>query len=175
MAEQVPPQLMEEINRAYAAITSIHNIVVKAQEDIEEEESWDTCVEIADKAMSEAGPIALSWVLKNPYKTVRRMAPRMISENIRKKINEDTTLFGDKIRDLLDNVSNAQNKAQLYSAFTKLIDAVKQMKDTWKIIHEYAKPVPQEEPRKERLRGGRTRRTHRKRNRNHRKRTQRKR
>jgi hypothetical protein len=169
MAEQVPPQLMEEINLAYTAITHIREIVVKAQEDIEEEESWDTCVEIADKAISEAGPIAISWVLKNPYKTVRRMAPHMISENIRKKINQDTTLFGDKIRDLLDNVSNAQNKAQMHSAFTKLIDAVERMEDTWKIIHHYAKPVPQEAPRKERQRGGkRTRR-----NRKHRKRTRR--
>jgi hypothetical protein len=172
MAEQVPPQLMEEINLAYAAMTRIRKIVVKAAEDIEEEESWDTCVEIADKAISEAGPIAISWVLKNPYKTVRRMAPHMISENIRKKINQDTTLFGDKIRDLLDNVSNAQNKAQMYSAFTKLIDTVKQMEDTWRIIHDYAKPVPQEAPRKERLRGGRKHRTRRKRNY---KRTQRKR
>jgi hypothetical protein len=172
MAEQVPPQLMEQINLAYTAITRIRKIVVKAAEDILEEESWDTCVDIAEKASSEAGPIAISWVLKNPYITVRRMAPHMISENIRKKINEGTTLFGNKISDLFDDILNARNNVQMYSAFTKLIDAVVQMEDTWKIIHEYAKPVPHESPRKERTRGGRKHRSHRKRT--HRRRTHRK-
>ena len=176
MAEQVPLQLTKQINLAYTEMTRIRKIAVEAKDKIEEEESWDSCITIAEKATSEVVPILDSQVLEDPYDTLKNMAPamqRQLPIDLRKKLNPGTTVFRDIINGILGDVLNTRNKAEMNEAFTDLITQVMNMESKWESIHNYAKPVPQEAPRKERTRGGRKHRTHRKRT--HRKRSQRKR
>jgi hypothetical protein len=172
MEEQVPPQLMEQINLAYTAMTRIRKIVVEAKDKIEKEESWDTCVDIAEKATSEVVPILDSQVLEDPYDTLKNMAPamqRQLPIDLRKKLNPGTTVFRDIINGILGDVLNTRNKAEMNEAFTDLITQVMNMESKWESIHNYAKPVPQEVPRKERQRGGKRTRRNRKRRRTYRK------
>jgi hypothetical protein len=178
---QVPPQLMEKINLAYTEMTRIRKIVVEAKDKIEEVESWDTCVDIAEKATSEVVPILDSQVLEDPYDTLNNMAPAMQGQLpiiLRRKLNASTTVFRDIINGILGDVLNTRNKAEMNEAFTDLITQVMIMESKWAAIHDYATLVPQEAPREERTRGGRKHRTHRKRTRRartHRKRTHRRR
>ena len=172
LIQQAPPQLIEQINLAYKAIKDIHTIAVNAGNAIQEEELFDSCIMIAENASTDINDIVDTEVLINPYYSVRFMEHDMISEKIHKKLNRDTTLFGNRIRALLVVVLDTRDKPKMDAAFRKLIDGVMKMEDTWRIIHDYAKPVPQEAPPKERTRGGRKHRTHRKRT--HRKRSQRK-
>jgi hypothetical protein len=167
MAEQVPPQLKEKINLAYTEMTRIRKIVVKAKDKIEEEESWDTCVDIAEKATSEVVPILDSQVLEDPYDTLRDMAPAMrqrLSEDLRKKLTPGTTVFGNVINGILGDVLNTRNKAEMNKAFTNLVTQVMIMESKWESIHNYAKPVSHKSLRKKKTRGGKHR-THRKRTR----------
>lgn len=127
LIQQAPPQLIEQINLAYAAITRIREIVVNAGNAIQEEESFDSCITIAENASTDINDIIDTEVLINPYNTVIRMAPPMISENIRGKLNRDTTLFGNRIHALLEVVLHTRNKAEMDAAFTKLIDGVMKM------------------------------------------------
>jgi hypothetical protein len=179
MAEQVPPQLKEKINLAYTAMTRIRKIVVEAKDKIEEEESWDTCVDIAEKATSEVVPILDSQVLEDPYDTLRDMEPAMrqrLSEDLRKKLTSGTTVFGNVINGILGDVLNTRNKAEMNKEFTILITQVMIMESKWESIRNYAKPASHKSPRKKKTRGGKHR-THRKRTRRariHRKRTHRK-
>ena len=166
MAEQVPPELIEKIELAYDAIQNIHKIAVEAKDKIEEEESWDKCVNIAEKASEDINAILDSQVLEDPYDTLKNMAPamqRQLPIDLRKKLNPGTTVFRDIINGILGDVLNTRNKAEMNEAFTDLITQVMNMESKWVSIHDYAKPVPQEAPRKERTRGGRKHRTHRKR------------
>ena len=173
MEEQVPGQLLEEIRLAYEAMSRIRQIAEGAREAIAPEEvSWDECHHIAGMAHFDVRP--MYPVLKRPYRTMKRIVGEgiLIPDNLRIKLNDDTFLFADEIRQLLVKVEYAENKDEMRVAFTKLIHAAEEMEGIWRAIYDYAKPVPQEAPRKERQRGGRKRRTHRRRT--HRKRTYRK-
>jgi hypothetical protein len=161
---QVPDSLLEEIRHAHEEMGRIVHLLEGVMETIlSEDMRWMDCRRIAEQTemnvdgMMETGRIPTRTALRMIAEGVQ--IPNTILTKVRQILPTARAA-----RALLEKTTRADNKEEMRVAFVDAIKAMKDLEGRWREIYEYAKAVPREAPRKERQRGGRKRRTHRKRN-----------